>query len=354
MNVDWKRGVSDGAHSTRRKSRQLVDARDLPLIGNSTMTEPHFSSSDEPTATCYADFDEKECLKLEEKRFMSPDPAPTLEDENDPTLPSMPEDDPNGNVNQEMGCPVARWGPQHAGAKKLASMYSREKRVQEIVSVIAAVILFIAVLLNLIRNWNSSIWGSVLFYAVLGITTADFASGVVHWGADTFGSVDTWFGRSFIRPFREHHVDPTAIIRHDFIEVNGDNFMLCVIPLASIFYQQMTYTWEQLHDWASFHWYILLLGIYVALTNQIHKWSHTYFGLSGWVVFLQKAHIILPRHHHKIHHISPHACYYCITTGWLNWPLEVIGFWRKAEWVVTKVTGMKPREDDLKWATKLS
>ncbi|KHJ90577.1 hypothetical protein OESDEN_09579 [Oesophagostomum dentatum] len=294
-------------------------------------------------------------------RFMSPDPAPTLDEEIDTSkLPSMPEDDPNGNVNSEMGAAAPRWGPQHAGAKALASMYSKgrffptfllhftlvysrytfflEKRLQEQISVVIAAVLFGFVFINLLRSWDSSIWKSVLICAVLGIMTADFASGLVHWGADTFGSVETYFGKMFIRPFREHHVDPTAITRHDFVEVNGDNFMLCIPNLSHILYQQLTYSQGELRQWAAFHWYILLLGIYVAMTNQQ---TSLFDQVRGYIEKLQ------------IHHIAPHACYYCITTGWLNYPLEYIGFWRRAESVVTAVTGMKPREDDLKWATKL-
>lgn len=99
---------------------------------------------------------------------------------------------------------------------------------------------------------------------------------------------------------------------------------------------------------------VMAMSECVVVWLQIHKWSHTYFGLPAWVVWLQEWHVVLPRRHHRIHHVAPHETYFCITTGWLNWPLEKLRFWSTLEVVIETLTGCKPRADDMKWAQKRS
>ncbi|KAJ8930479.1 hypothetical protein NQ314_016706 [Rhamnusium bicolor] len=158
--------------------------------------------------------------------------------------------------------------------------------------------------------------------------------------------------QNFIRPFREHHIDPTSITRHDFIETNGDNFMVTIPFLGRMVWDFITLSKDDVQNKFTWNCYVFLLAIFVAMTNQIHKWSHTYFGLPSWVIFLQEYRVILPRRHHRIHHVAPHETYFCITTGWLNWPLEKLRFWSALEIIIETFTGHKPRADDLKWAQK--
>lgn len=117
-------------------------------------------------------------------------------------------------------------------------------------------------------------------------------------------------------------------------------------------YKLHSQTDEEITPYYHLYYFLIALGLLVSFTNQFHKWSHTHSGLPRVVTWLQKCHIILPRNHHRIHHVAPHETYFCITTGWCNYPLETIGFWAKLEWLIERVTGYKPRTDDMMWASK--
>ncbi|BFZ12986.1 hypothetical protein BsWGS_16025 [Bradybaena similaris] len=268
---------------------------------------------------------------------------------------SMTEEDPNKNIQYSEGQSTARprWGPEHAGAKELASKYTAGKRFQETVCLFVSLFLLFINFIYLIIYFDPSQWHMILLCALLGILTADFCSGLVHWGADTWGTVEMPIvGSGFIRPFREHHIDPTAITRHDFIETNGDNFAVVIPFTGCTAYQFFSMTPQEIAETYNWKMYIFLLAVFVSLTNQCHKWSHTYFGLPWYITVLQDMHIILPKRHHRFHHVAPHETYYCITTGWLNYPLEMIGFWSSAERIIEYFTGSKPRSDDMAWASK--
>lgn len=75
--------------------------------------------------------------------------------------------------------------------------------------------------------------------------------------------------QNFLRPFREHHIDPTSITRHDFIETNGDNFMLTIPCLARMLWDFLTKSNEEVQNTFSWTCYLFLLAVFVAMTNQV-------------------------------------------------------------------------------------
>lgn len=162
----------------------------------------------------------------------------------------------------------------------------------------------------------------ILLMALFAWLSADFASGFVHFLADNFGNPETpFFGKVFIYAFREHHVDPKAITRHSFVETNGANCLVSLPPMIFIWFATSP------ADDYLLRLYFTLFFVSIFLTNQIHKWSHM-DSPPRIVAALQQAHVILPVAHHQVHHAAPHDKYYCITCGWLNWPLQRLQFFQ--------------------------
>jgi ubiquitin-conjugating enzyme E2 variant len=227
--------------------------------------------------------------------------------------------------------------------KQLREGYTRGVFLLEVSSILGFTAVVCVILYRVAANASGH--GLLLAGAAFtGFLAADFTSGFVHWMADTWGSPDMpLIGRALVRPFREHHIDPLEITRHGFIETNGNNCLIS-IPSGLIAIALPVGPGHALGLYLSASLGSLIL--WVMGTNQFHKWAHLPEP-RGLVAFLQRCRLILPPKHHAIHHKAPFAKYYCITVGWLNWPLTQMRFFRVMEAIVSAFTGMKPRADDL-------
>jgi ubiquitin-conjugating enzyme E2 variant len=226
-------------------------------------------------------------------------------------------------------------------ARELAQGYSPAIRAMEIGAIVSFVSLELALVYRLWGNPYVGTW-LLLSAALLGYLAADFVSGFVHWMADSWGSTDMpLLGKAFIRPFREHHVDEKAMTRHDFVETNGNNCLIS-LPVAII----ALVLPHGSSGWVFVSAFLGAMIFWVMATNQIHKWSHE-DEPPALVGFLQRVHLVLPPAHHQLHHTAPFNKYYCITVGWLNKPLTLIHFFPLAERLVTRLTGLLPRQDDI-------
>lgn len=193
-----------------------------------------------------------------------------------------------------------------------------------------------------VAEFSAPVW-MLAIAGVIGFVGSDFTSGFVHWLFDTWGSTTTpVVGKTFIEPFRIHHSDQKDITRHGFVATNGHNCLVAVPVLAMAFILPASTTWGSL---ALIALVSLCLGVFA--TNQFHKWAHE-DDVGPVIDFLQRTGIILGREHHSKHHNAPYDRNYCITTGWLNPVLGRIRFFQRVERLITAVTGVQPRVDDLK------
>ena len=228
-----------------------------------------------------------------------------------------------------------------------ASKKRRPKKTSEfplqfmdIVWVAVAVGLLIVNCLRLGSLPNAWDWPSILV-AIVAMPAADFVSGMIHWFFDTWGNERTfWIGSRLIRPFRVHHAKPKDLLGSHFFTTNSDAsvanlpFLLIAlcIPLGSEAGRLAVVFLTSLAAWG-------------LPTSQIHKWAHA-ARRPFWVSWMQRIGLILSPSHHDGHHTEPHTTNYCITTGWCNRPLQWIGFFPKMEWVISRLTGLKTRQDE--------
>jgi len=218
----------------------------------------------------------------------------------------------------------------------LEAGYDASHRVYEICGIVATTTTGLWLLGRLVEAAPPLWWCAPAL--VLGLLGADLVSGVVHWGFDTWGDLDTpLVGKLAIRAFRQHHLDPHVMLGHDFIETNGHNITLALaLTTAGLL------CGAEQHAFAALS--LLMMAVCVAFTSQIHKWAHM-TRPPRLVRALQHTGLVLSPAHHARHHVAPHRASFCITTGWLNGALAATRTFERLERLVERTTGVRPRRD---------
>ena len=164
---------------------------------------------------------------------------------------------------------------------------------------------------------------------LLGYVLADLISGVAHWVGDRFFDEPTpVIGPNFIAPFRRHHVEPSAMITHGFVELVGNTAILALPTIAAAYH---LVGFGDSSGWALFGGCVALgATVGAVFTNIFHCWSHMQRP-PRVAQLLQGLGVVITPERHAHHHSGSFDRSYCITTGWLNAALDDLRVWERLE-----------------------
>jgi len=207
-----------------------------------------------------------------------------------------------------------------------------------------AVIAFCAGYL-LLENRSSGItWPFIGVGLLVGYLIADFASGLVHWGMDTWFD-ETVLGRA-VAIAREHHTHPQHILAYGFLEhaTLGSAPSAVFIGLAALVTASCTIS--PISYFFMIIWLIMSTCLFFG--TSFHNLGHRR-PRSAFTRIAQKMHLVISPEHHWVHHRDGQIIRYCVINGWANYLCDGLHVWRGLERFVQILTGARPRKDDLDW-----
>jgi plasmanylethanolamine desaturase len=189
-------------------------------------------------------------------------------------------------------------------------------------------------------------WPLIIGDVILGYFASDFASGLVHWGMDTWFS-ERVFGRA-VAIAQEHHIYPQAILGYEdsalgsassAFFVGSASVVTALFPASATRFSFMVV------------WFITSTCLFFG--TSFHNFAHRR-SKSPLIRLAQKLHLVITPEHHWMHHRSDQIIRYCVINGWANHVCDPARIWRGLEWLVSALTGAEPRRDDLEWQRRFS
>ena len=155
----------------------------------------------------------------------------------------------------------------------------------------------------------------VLLGVLAAFCIADFMSGLIHWLADHYGDRNmAILGRLFIGPFRDHHDDPEALLRQDWIELlEGSAFLGLPVSMA-LFVSHVSGSGLVPGVFVTT---LTLVPIFGAFAVAAHRWAHS-TSVPFAVKLLHTSGVLIKPKSHTVHHRGDHTSHFCILSGWCN------------------------------------
>lgn len=166
-------------------------------------------------------------------------------------------------------------------------------------------------------------------YVATAWLAADLIAGFWHWIEDRYFDVK-WplIGEYIAKPNELHHEQPTAFLYGGYWHRNWTAIVPAII--AAVVCGVLGGYW------------LALVFAMASQANEIHAWAHSKGKLSPLVVALQETGVLQSPGHHARHHRDPFEVRYCVMTDWLNPLLDHFRFWRRLEWIVSRI-GVHPK-----------
>jgi hypothetical protein len=207
-----------------------------------------------------------------------------------------------------------------------------------------AVVTFCAAYLILQHNSSGLTWQFIVLGTLVGYFVADFASGLVHWGMDTWFS-EAVLGRA-VAIAREHHTHPQHILAYGFLE----HATLGSAPSAAVIGPAALITAGCGTSPSSYFfmivWFVTSTCLFFGTT--FHNLGHRH-SRSAFIRTAQKLHLVNSPERHWVHHRDGQIIRYCVINGWANYICDRLLVWRALERLIQMLTGAVPRKDDLDW-----
>lgn len=173
---------------------------------------------------------------------------------------------------------------------------------------------------------------------ILGVFTADVASGLFHWYEDNYLEYCTTVPilKDIAIHNEMHHYFPRMMLAESVLSNASITVLLSSIILGIVFFIRPDL-------FAKYPVFLLTVFVGGSLANVLHRYSHSRpCEMPKWICALQKVGILCSHDHHRGHHVRPRIRY-CTITPITNHLLDAIHIWDILELVIYMTTGIRPR-----------